>query len=307
MVVEAAMEILIPFVMTLLVAILTPVVMVVEAAMEILIPFVMTLLVGVIEGAQEEGRNLVREDFVRIAIYGGIMFVLGLVSLASGVLGGKLASEASAGFAANLRQDAYDKIQTFSFANIDRFSTSSLITRLTTDTSSLITRLTTDITSVQMSFQMSIRMLVRAPVMFLFASVMSFIIEPQIAWIFLVAAAILFVLVLLIMNAAQPNFRQMFKKYDRLNAVAQENLTGIRVVKSYVLEGQEIDKYQKATQEVYNYSVRAEKLMAAMSPVVQVIMYTTMIILLSVGGVSIVGRDLGIAVFRTRRRSFRAS
>ena len=158
--------------------------------MEILIPFVMTLLVGVIEGAQEEGRNLVQEDFVQIAIYGGIMFVLGLVSLASGVLGGKLASEASAGFAANLRQDAYDKIQTFSFANIDRFSTSSLITRLTTD-----------ITSVQMSFQMSIRMLVRAPVMFIFASVMSFIIEPQIAWIFLVAAAILFVFVLLIMNA----------------------------------------------------------------------------------------------------------
>ena len=265
-------------------AILTPVVMVVEAAMEILIPFVMTLLVGVIEDAQEAGRNLIQEDFVKIAIYGGIMFVLGIVSLASGVFGGKLASEASAGFAANLRQDAYDKIQTFSFANIDRFSTSSLVTRLTTD-----------ITSVQMSFQMSIRMLVRAPVMFIFASIMAFIIEPGIAWIFLVAAAILFVLVLLIMNAAQPNFRQMFKKYDRLNAVAQENLTGIRVVKSYVLEGPEIDKYQKATQEVYDYSVRAEKLTAAMSPVVQVIMYVTMIILLAVGGASIVGGDLKIA------------
>ena len=248
-------------------AILTPVVMVIEAAMEILIPFVMTLLVGVIEDAQEAGRNLIQEDFVKIAIYGGIMFVLGIVSLASGVFGGKLASEASAGFAANLRQDAYDKIQTFSFANIDRFSTSSLITRLTTD-----------ITSVQMSF-----------------SIMAFIIEPGIAWIFLVAAAILFVLVLLIMNAAQPNFRQMFKKYDRLNAVAQENLTGIRVVKSYVLEGPEIDKYQKATQEVYDYSVRAEKLTAAMSPVVQVIMYVTMIILLAVGGASIVGGDLKIA------------
>ena len=131
--------------------------------------------------------------------------------------------------------------------------------------------------------------------MFIFASIMAFIIEPGIAWIFLVAAAILFVLVLLIMNAAQPNFRQMFKKYDRLNAVAQENLTGIRVVKSYVLEGPEIDKYQKATQEVYDYSVRAEKLTAAMSPVVQVIMYVTMIILLAVGGASIVGGDLKIA------------
>ena len=265
-------------------AILTPVVMIVEAAMEILIPYVMTLLIGVIEAAQEAGTTLTSADFGQIAMYGGIMFALGIVSLASGALGGKLASEASAGFAANLRQDAYDKIQTYSFANIDKFSTSSLITRLTTD-----------ITSVQQAFQMCIRMLVRAPVMFIFAAIMSFVIAPDIAWIFLVAAAILFVLVIVLMNSAQPYFRQMFKKYDRLNAVAQENLIGIRVVKSYVLEDYEIEKYQKATQEVYDYSVRAEKIMAAMSPIVQIIMYATMIILLTVGGISIVGHGIGVS------------
>ena len=264
-------------------AILTPVVMIVEAAMEILIPYVMTLLIGVVADADEAGRPLTSADFREIVFYGVIMFALGILSLASGALGGKLASEASAGFAANLRQDAYDKIQTYSFANIDKFSTSSLITRLTTD-----------ITSVQMAFQMCIRMLVRAPVMFIFAAIMSFFIAADIAWIFLVAAAILFVLVIVLMNSAQPYFRQMFKKYDRLNAVAQENLIGIRVVKSYVLDGYEIDKYQKATQEVYDYSVRAEKIMAGMMPVVQVIMYATMIILLTVGGISIVDKTLGI-------------
>ena len=264
-------------------AILTPVVMIVEATMEILIPYVMTLLIGVIEDAQEAGIALTSADFGKIAMCGGIMFVLGIVSLASGALGGKLASEASAGFAANLRQDAYDKIQTYSFANIDKFSTSSLITRLTTD-----------ITSVQQAFQMCIRMLVRAPVMFIAAAVMSFVIAPKIAWIFLVAAVILFVLVIVLMNSAQPNFRQMFKKYDRLNAVAQENLIGIRVVKSYVLEDYEIEKYQKATQEVYDFSVRAEKIMAGMMPIVQTIMYATMLLLLTVGGISIVGHELGI-------------
>ena len=265
-------------------AILTPVVIIVEAAMEILIPYVMTLLIAVIEKAQEAGTTLTSADFGQIAMYGGIMFALGIVSLASGALGGKLASEASAGFAANLRQDAYDKIQTYSFANIDKFSTSSLITRLTTD-----------ITSVQQAFQMCIRMLVRAPVMFIFAAIMSFFIAADIAWIFLVAAAILFVLVIVLMNSAQPYFRQMFKKYDRLNAVAQENLIGIRVVKSYVLEDYEIEKYQKATQEVYDFSVRAEKIMAGMMPIVQTIMYATMIILLTVGGISIVGGGLGVS------------
>lgn len=264
-------------------AILTPIVMVVEAVLEILIPFVMTLLVGVIENA-DEATGLTGADLGQIAIYGAIMLALGIASLVAGALGGKFASEASAGFAANLRQDAFDKIQTYSFANIDKFSSSSLITRLTTD-----------ITNVQMSFQMSIRMLVRAPVMFVSAAVMSFLIAPDIAWIFLVAALVLFVLVYFVMRKAQPSFRQMFKKYDRLNAVVQENLTGIRVVKAYVLEGKEIDKYHEATQDAYDYSVKAERIMATMMPVVQGIMYTTMILLLAIGGTQIIGGNLQVA------------
>ena len=259
---------------------LTPLVMIGEAALEILIPFVMTLLIGVIESADVIGRA----EIGKIAMYGGIMLAMALVSLTCGVLGGKFASEASAGFAANLREDMYGKIQTYSFANIDKFSSSSLITRLTMDVS-----------NVQMAFQMSIRMLVRAPILFLFASIMSFVIDPSIAWIFIVAAAILGGVVFFIMGKVQPNFRMMFKKYDKLNAVAQENLTGIRVVKAYVLEGQEIDKYQKAAKDVYDYSVRAEKIMVTMNPIVQTIMYATMILLLAVGGVRVVGGSLEIA------------
>ena len=259
---------------------LTPLVMIGEAALEILIPFVMTLLIGVIESADVIGRA----EIGKIAMYGGIMLAMALASLTCGVLGGKFASEASAGFAANLREDMYGKIQTYSFANIDKFSASSLITRLTMDVS-----------NVQMAFQMSIRMLVRAPILFLFASIMSFVIDPSIAWIFIVAAAILGGVVFFIMGKVQPNFRMMFKKYDKLNAVAQENLTGIRVVKAYVLEGQEIDKYQKAAKDVYDYSVRAEKIMVTMNPIVQTIMYATMILLLAVGGVRVVGGSLEIA------------
>ena len=217
-------------------------------------------------------------------MYGGIMLAMAIVSLTCGILGGKLASEASAGFVANLRDDMYDHIQTYSFANIDRFSSASLITRMTTDA-----------TNVQNAFQMSIRMLVRAPVLFLFAAVMSFIINPGIAWIFIVAAIVLGLVMFILMRRVQPNFREMFKKYDKLNSVAQENLTAIRVVKSYVLEDEEIDKYQKATQDVFEYSVRAERIMALIMPAVQIVIYATMIILLAVGGVNIVGGGMGVS------------
>ncbi len=261
-------------------AVLTPIVMVGEAAMEIMIPFIMTRLLSVIEGAERAGVALTPAHLGTIALYGGIMLLMAAVSLTCGILGGKLASEAGAGFAANLREDMFNQIQTYSFQNIDKFSTSSLITRLTTD-----------VTSVQQAFQMSIRMLVRAPILFLFASIMSFVIAPHIAWLFLVGATVLGFVVVLLMRRVQPNFRQMFKKYDKLNAVTQENLTGIRVVKAYVLEGQEIDKYQRATQEAYDYSVRAEKLMVALMPLVQLVMYATTLTLLAVGGVSIIQQN----------------
>ena len=265
-------------------AILTPVIMVGEAAMEILIPFMMTKLIAVIEAASEAGTGLTMNDVYSILMYGGIMLAMATVSLTCGILGGKLASEASAGFVANLRDDMYDHIQTYSFANIDRFSSASLITRMTTDA-----------TNVQNAFQMSIRMLVRAPVLFLFAAIMSFVINPGIAWIFIVAAIVLGLVMFILMRRVQPNFREMFKKYDKLNSVAQENLTAIRVVKSYVLEGEEIDKYQKATQDVFEYSVRAERVMALIMPAVQIVIYATMIILLAVGGVNIIGGGMGVS------------
>lgn len=265
-------------------AILTPIVMVGEAAMEILIPYVMTLLIAVIENAQDAGIGLVAEDFKSIAFYGGIMFVMACFSLACGVIGGKLGAYASAGFAANLREDMYKNIQTFSFENIDRFSSSSLITRMTTD-----------VTNVQNAFQMLIRTCVRAPAMFVFAAIMSFIIAPNIAWIFLVSAVLLAIIVVIISGKAMPSFRRMFQKYDQLNAVSQENLTGIRVVKSYVREEGEIEKYRRATQEVYDASCRAEKIMAYLSPVVQLVMYATMIILLTVGGLGIIRESMGVS------------
>ncbi len=265
-------------------AILTPIVMVGEAAMEISIPYIMTLLIRVIEAAQDAGRGLAAEDFKSIALYGGIMFVMACFSLFCGVLGGKLGAEASAGFAANLREDMYKRIQTFSFENIDRFSSSSLITRMTTD-----------VTNVQNAFQMLIRMCVRAPAMFVFAAIASFSIAPDIAWIFLVSAVLLAVVVVLISGRAMPSFRLMFQKYDRLNAVSQENLTGIRVVKSYVREEGEIEKYRRATQEIYDTSCRAEKIMAFLNPVVQLVMYATMIILLAVGGLEIIRESIDVS------------
>lgn len=275
-------------------AIATPIIMVVEAAMEILIPYVMSLLITVIDPSDTSVHDMWLQVLVegwtssklaQVVIYGVIMFFMALVSMACGVLGGKLASEASAGFVANLRNDMYANIQNFSFANIDKYSTASLITRLTTDA-----------TNVQQSFQMMIRMFVRAPVLFLFASIMSFSIAPNIAVIFIIAAVLMAVTVFFIIGRAQPNFKKMFEKYDKLNSVAQEDLTGIRVVKSYVREDREIDKYEEATNDVYTYSVKAEKWLNAMMPSVQIIIYTVMIIVLSFGGLQIInGTGLTIA------------
>lgn len=250
--------------------IITPCIMVVEAAMEILIPFVMSILLGELEKPTGAGGAV---DMTKILSYGGLMVLMALISMAAGVLGGALAAKASAGFAANVRTDMYARIQTYSFANIDKFSTSSLITRLTTD-----------VTNVQQAYQMMTRMMVRAPIMFIFASIMSFVVNKSIAWIFIFSALVIALIVLFIMWHAMPNFQKMFKKYDKLNAVAQENLTAIRVVKSYVREEEEIKKYHEATQEVYDFSVKAEKWIITLNPAVQTIMYVTMFLLFMLGG-----------------------
>lgn len=258
------------------VSILTPLVMIGEAAMEILIPFLMAYLIDAISGISGTG------DFnMDIVWYGLGMLACAAFALFCGVVGGRLAAKASAGFAANLRYDMYDKIQTYSFANIDNFSTASLITRITTD-----------VTNVQQAYQMVIRLLVRAPILFIMATVMSLYISPELGGIFVAAAVILGIIVGFIMIKVSKPFRIMFKKYDDLNRVVQEDLMAIRVVKSYVRESYETEKMNHATQEVYNYAVKAEKMLNWLMPVVQCVIYVAMILLLLIGGDMIIGGSL---------------
>ncbi|MGN0803851.1 MAG: ABC transporter ATP-binding protein [Candidatus Coproplasma sp.] len=255
-------------------SILTPILMVGEAVMEIIIPFLTTFIVGELENMQAglpvNGGN--------IALYACLMVVCATFAMFCGVMGAKLAAKASCGFAHNLREDMYNNLQTFSFANIDNYSTSSLITRITTD-----------VTNVQNAYQMCLRMLVRAPVLFISAIVMTLFIEPFMAVLFGCAALLLGVLVSIFMFKAIPYFKTMFKKYDNLNEVVQEDLTAIRVVKSYVREETEKDKMKVASQELYHYSVKAETFMTSLMPAVTMIMFIVNILILTLGSNMVVG------------------
>ena len=255
-------------------SILTPILMVGEAVMEIIIPFLMTFIVGELEsmsaGNPINGGN--------IALYACLMVVCALFAMFCGVAGAKLAAKASCGFAHNLREDMYNNLQTFSFANIDNYSTSSLITRITTD-----------VTNVQNSYQMCLRMLVRAPVLFITAIIMTLFIEPFMALIFGCAALLLGVIVSICMFKAVPYFRTMFKKYDKLNEVVQEDLTAIRVVKSYVREEREKGKMKVASQELYHYSVKAESILTCLMPAVTLVMFIINILILTLGSNMAVG------------------
>lgn len=261
------------------VSILTPLVIVGEAAMEIIIPFMMQYLLAAISSMDESA------GFNYDIVWWGLgMLACAAFALFCGVLGGKLAAKASAGFAANLRYDMYENIQSYSFSNIDNFSTASLITRVTTDVS-----------NVQLAYQMSIRLLVRAPVLFVMAIIMSFVISSAIGGIFVLAAVVLGAIVAVIMVKVAEPFRIMFKKYDNLNRVVQENLTAIRVVKSYVREDFETEKMEKAAGDVYAYAVKAEKLLNYIMPVVQCVIYAAMVVLLLIGGNMIINSEgLGI-------------
>lgn len=260
--------------------ILTPLVMIGEAVMEIVIPFVMGDLINYLNDCLD---GLDTMQMSQVLLFGGAMLLCAFFSLLCGVLGGKFASTASAGFAKNLRRDMYARIQTYSFANIDKFSTASLVTRLTTD-----------VTNTQNAFQMCIRMLVRAPVLFIFATVMSYQIHVGLASMFIAAAIVLGIVVAIVLIKVVPYFRTMFKKYDSLNAVVQEDLTAIRVVKSYVREPYEIEKMKHATGEVYEYSVKAEKILNYLMPVIQVVINLTMVLLLFFGGRLIIAGNLQI-------------
>ena len=261
-------------------SIIVPILMAFEALMEILIPFLMTFIVGELQDVSTGDKAQININ--TIVICAVLMIVCALLALYCGALGGKLAAKASCGFAHNLREDMYNNLQSFSFANIDNYSTSSLITRITTD-----------VTNVQNAYQMSIRMLVRAPVLFIASIIMTLVIEPIMALIFAGAAIVLGIVVAFCMFRVVPYFRTMFKKYDSLNAVVQEDLTAIRVVKSYVRADREISKMEKASGDVYTYSVKAERILAMMMPTVMLVMFIVNIVILTVGSNMYVGNFAG--------------
>lgn len=230
-------------------SIITPIFMLIEAFCECLMPFLMSQMINEDALASSGAMS-------HILKYGLILVLLAAISLTSGALAGKFAAQASCGFATNLRHDLFYKVQKFSFANVDKFSTSSLVTRLTTD-----------VTNVQMAYQMSLRIAIRVPLQFLFAIIMSFSINASLAWIFVVIVPILFGFLFSIVRVVMPFFRRIFKKYDALNNSVQENVGGIRVVKSFVREDYEKEKFNKAAEEVRNDFTRAEKIIALNSPI----------------------------------------
>ena len=232
-------------------SLITPLFMLLEALCECLIPFFMAKMITAIDVKDIAANAAMRE----ILKYGAVLVGLALVSLLSGVLAGRFAATASCGFASNLRHDLFYAVQKFSFANVDKFSTSSLVTRLTTD-----------VTNVQQSYQMCLRIAIRVPLQFIFAIIMSFTLNPKLAWIFLAIVPFLAIVIVLIMRFVMPFFRRIFKKYDALNNSVQENVGGIRVVKSFVREEYETEKFQKAAGEVRDDFTRAEKVLALNTP-----------------------------------------
>lgn len=252
-------------------SILAPIFVMIEVIFEVFIPLVMTWLLKRIESVGEG--NLVPE----ILKYGFILIALAFASLFCGVMSGKYCAIASSGFAKNLRKDMYYKIQDFSFSNIDKFSPSSLVTRLTTD-----------ITNVQMAYMMIIRVAVRAPLMLVFAMVMAFTINSTMSLIFLATTPILGVGLFLIMTKAIPFFRRIFHKYDAMNESVEENIRSIRVVKSYVREDYEKEKFGKASSSVKNDFTKAEKLIALNTPLMNFCVYAGLIAIYIVGSLLIV-------------------
>lgn len=239
--------------------ILTPVCMVGEVVCECTIPLLTADLINSIQNGC---------DLRTILLYGLKLFVIAMLSLGFGALSGWFAAEAAAGFAKNLRHDLYYQVQSFSFANIDRFSTSSLVTRLTTD-----------VTNIQNAFMMCIRIAVRAPMMLVFAVIMSIRVGKQLAFIFAGTVPILGLALFFMIRSALPLFKAVFKKYDALNNSVQENVQGMRVVKSFVRKDYETQKFSAASDSVRADFLKAEKILALNSPVMQFCVYTSMILI----------------------------
>ncbi|MBQ8982430.1 MAG: ABC transporter ATP-binding protein [Lachnospiraceae bacterium] len=254
--------------------ILSPVFMILEVIVETVIPLLMASLVN--NGIEVEGGNL--PHIYKIGI---IMVVVAVIGLFAGVLGGKYAALASAGFAKNLRKAMFHNIQTFSFSNIDKYSTAGLVTRLTTD-----------VTNLQMAYMMTIRMAIRALFSMVFAMGGAFFLNAKVASIYLIAVILLALVVSVIMSHAAKFFHQVFQKYDDLNASVQENVSGIRVVKAYVREEYEINRFEKAALNIYNMFVRAEKNIIVNMPIMMLTVYTCILAISWVGAHYIVAGDM---------------
>ena len=251
---------------------LTPVFMIMEVIMEMIIPF---LMASIIDDGVGKG------DIHHICIVGIIMIAMAVLGLIFGVLGGVYGAKASTGFARNLRKAMYENIQTFSFSNIDKYSTAGLVTRLTTD-----------VTNVQNAYQMILRMCVRAPFSLICAMIMAFIINARLASIYLVAVLFLGTCLFIIIFFATRYFNQVFEKYDDLNASVQENVSAIRVVKAYVREDHEKQKFKRASENVYKMFVKAEKLLAWNAPLMQFTVYVCILGISWIGAKMIVGSTL---------------
>lgn len=238
-------------------SLLSPLFMILEVSMEVIIPILIAKLIDF---------GIQNQDMAYILKIGAILTIFCLLTLTFGSLSGIFAAKASSGFAKNLRKDLYYNIQNFSFSNIDKFSISSIITRLTTD-----------VTNVQNSYQMIIRVAVRGFIMLIFSSSMAFLLKPKLSFIFIIAILILTIGIFSITKYAFPLYMKILKTYDRLNSIVQENLHGIRVVKSFVREDFEEKKFKNVSGDIYGRSVKTEKIIALMSPLMQFVIYLCML------------------------------
>lgn len=253
-------------------SIATPFFMILEVAMEMMIPL---LMASIIDKGVELG------DMNHIYKTGAVMIVVATIGLLAGMAGGRYGAKASTGFARNLREAVFNHIQTFSFANIDKFSTAGLVTRMTTD-----------ITNIQHSYQMMLRMFVRSPISLICAMAMSFYISPRLATVYLVAVIFLGIVLFFIMKGATKYFSQAFPKYDEMNAAVQENVSAIRVVKAYVREEEETLKFKKTSENIYKIFCKAESIIVYNAPIMQLTVYSCVLLISWLGAKMIVGSTL---------------
>lgn len=249
-------------------SILCPIFVILEVIMEVAIPF---LMASIIDKGVEAG------NMMHVIKIGGIMIIMAMFSLTFGALAGKYAASASTGFAKNLRKTMFENIQSFSFSNIDKYSTAGLVTRLTTD-----------VTNVQNAYQMVVRLCTRAPIMLICAMFMAFEINSSLSMVFLGASIFLGIALYFIIRNVHPIFKKVFKKYDALNSNVQENITGVRVVKAYVREEHEIKKFHNASENIYKLFIKAESILVFNMPVMQFAVYTCILLISWLGAKMIV-------------------